>query len=115
MTDVYQLVVLVERLHADHGVMLEQVVGRLHVVEVQAAALQHVDECRRNGAETDFQTHVQRRFRRQPGTDSPELLASDGLVHPELVAPKLSLAKVSKRKTFIPSSSIFFALSSTFF
>ena len=86
-SDAHEAVALVEPLHSDHRIVLEQIIRVLDVVEAEAHALEDVAERRRNGIEVDLQAELERLPGRQALADASELLTRDRFVQAELVTP----------------------------
>src|SRR5438128_1147462 len=86
-SDAHEAVALVEPLHSDHRIVLEQIMRVLDVVEAEAHALEDVAERRRNGIEVDLQAELKRLPGRQALADASELLTRDRFVQAELVTP----------------------------
>src|SRR5438128_8393802 len=86
-SDAHEAVALVEPLHSDHRIVLEQIMRVLDVVEAEAHALEDVTERRRDGIEVDLEAELKRLPGRQALADASELLTRDRFVQAELVTP----------------------------
>jgi hypothetical protein len=100
---------------ADDGVGPEQHQRRVDIVEVDGAALDGLDDDLGQRTGVDLEADLEGLARGQAGADASLLFAGDRLVQAELAPQKSSLPKVSKRKIFLPSSSISLAFRSILF
>jgi hypothetical protein len=82
-----------EALHADDGVGLQQLEGRLLLVQADGAVAQDLPQHVGDGVEIHLQAQGEGLMRRQPRPDAVALGSGDGLVQAQLPAPEVLAAE----------------------
>src|SRR3954468_14854847 len=83
----YEVSAIEETFYAHHGVRAQELQRRFGAVEIDRAALHHLDQYEGQLACIDFQSNLKRLSSGKPGTDATETLSCDRPVQSQLAAP----------------------------